>query len=235
MDCYVSEINNAHHEYITALSENPFLTRCRNGLITIDELKFFLVQQGIYSSNFIRYLCALMSNLASNEDVRDLADNLFEELGLEGGHAGVPHHVMYRRMLDRFGLSIEAAQPTEATRTLIAQMLNHCRNPNPAWGLGAICLGAEALVPAVYSDILAGFAGCGVDEDQLDFFRIHIDCDDGHAETLRTIMVRTAILDPGQLPIMLQAGRDLVEARFDFFSSLQDRTAAPAFREATEA
>jgi len=48
---------------------HPFLKRCQDGSTTIQELKTFLVQQGIYSSYFARYLCAMMASLPSNKEV----------------------------------------------------------------------------------------------------------------------------------------------------------------------
>jgi pyrroloquinoline quinone (PQQ) biosynthesis protein C len=100
-------------------------------------------------------------------------------------------------------------------------MLHHCKNPNPSYGLGAICLGAEALVPALYTDIISGFTACGVEAKDIDFFRIHVECDDGHAETLRDLMVNIAADDTEQVGIMLQTGRALADARFDFFSGIK--------------
>jgi hypothetical protein len=131
-------------------------------------------------------------------------------------------------MLERFGLSIKGAEPTPSTRKLIESMLHHCKHPNPSYGLGALCLGAEALVPALYTDIIAGFKACGVAAKEIDFFRIHIECDDGHAETLRDMMVDIAADDIAQVGIMLQTGRALADARFEFFSGIKSSTHAAA-------
>ena len=220
MDLRQTVLETTKENLIHRLRVHPFLERCRNGTITLGELKVFLVQQGLYSAYFTRYLCALMSNLPSNDTVLELAENLFEELGLDGGDS-TPHHIIYRNMLERFGLSIKGAEPTPATRKLIETMLHHCKHPNPSYGLGALCLGAEALVPALYTDIITGFKACGVAAQEIDFFRIHVECDDGHAETLRDMMVNIAADDLAQVGIMLQTGRALADARFEFFSGIK--------------
>lgn len=225
MDLRHIVLETTKENLIHRVRAHPFLERCRNGTITLNELKEFLVQQGLYSAYFTRYLCALMSNLPSSDAVLKLAENLFEELGLDGGDS-TPHHIIYRSMLERFGLSIKGVEPTPSTKKLIETMLHHCKNPNPSYGLGAICLGAEALVPSLYADIITGFTSCGIAAKDIDFFRVHVECDDGHAETLRDMMVDVADNDTNQVGIMLQTGRALADARFDFFSGIKAPTHA---------
>jgi pyrroloquinoline-quinone synthase len=212
-------LEEAKSDLTAKIAQHPFLKRCRNGEVSLDTLKRFLVQQGHYSRHFTRYLCALMSNLRSNEHVLSLADNLFEELGLTED-SPTPHSEIYKAMLERFELDLGKSTVLASTQVLIQTMFDHCRDPNPARGLGALCLGAEALVPHVYADILAGFKAVGVDATDTAFFQIHVECDDGHAETMRDIMVLTAQDDPSQLDIMISSGRHLVEARSRFFSGL---------------
>lgn len=212
-------LESAKLNMIKKLTAHPFLERCRTGAVTLDELKTFMVQQGIYSSYFTRYLCAMMANLPSNHEVLELAENLFEELGLAPG-SPTPHYLIYRNMLEAFSLSLEGEQPSSGTQHLIDTMFKYCRELNPAYGLGALCLGAEALVPELYADIIKGFKHCGVKDEDIKFFQIHVECDDGHAETLRDIMVDLASGDNDQIEKMVEAGFALVEARLAFFSSL---------------
>ncbi|MCX2796291.1 iron-containing redox enzyme family protein [Microbulbifer thermotolerans] len=220
MDTQLKLLEAGKGALIGRLRSHPFLQRCREGAIQLDELKVFLAQQGLYSAYFTRYLCAMMANLPSNREVLALAENLFEELGLEPD-SPQPHHEVYRSMLYRFEVSLESAELLPGTSQLIDTMFRHCRDTRPSAGLGALCLGAEALVPAIYGDIVAGFRACGAADGDIEFFLLHIECDDGHAETIRDIMVDIAAADPGQLGIMLAAGSDLVEARLRFFDSIE--------------
>jgi pyrroloquinoline quinone (PQQ) biosynthesis protein C len=220
MELHLPVLENTKATLVARVRDHSFLRRCRAGEVTLDELKLFLVQQGIYSSYFTRYLCALMGNLPSNDQVLQLAENLCEELGLTPD-SETPHSTLYRDMLKAFDLTLEGARPLVGTRRLIDTMFDHCRHPNSARGLGALCLGAEALVPPMYADVIAGFEACGVASRTVDFFRIHVECDDGHAETLRDIMVELANRDAENLPYMLGAGHALVDARMDFFSSIE--------------
>ncbi|MCO1334127.1 iron-containing redox enzyme family protein [Microbulbifer sp. OS29] len=205
---------------IEQIRAHPFLKRCREGSITLEELKIFLLQQGIYSRYFVRYLCAMMANLPSNNEVLELAENLMEELGLEP-NSPTPHAVMYREMLENFGLSLENSEALPGTRHLVDTMFKNCRDLRASAGLGALCLGAEALVPDLYTDIVTGFRSCDITDKEMKFFLLHIECDDGHAETIRNIMVDIGCKDTSQLDVMLEAGRHLVEARLQFFDSIE--------------
>ncbi|MRV74089.1 hypothetical protein GJ700_20480 [Duganella sp. FT92W] len=220
MNLYIEKLEAKKHELITRVRAHSFLRRCRAGQVGLKELKLFLVQQGLYSSHFTRYLCALMANLPGNQEILELADNLFEELGLSDADE-LPHHLLYKQMLGHFGILTIQADPYAGTAWLIRDMLDHCKQSNPAYGLGALCLGAEALVPSMYADIIEGFLAQGVELAELEFFRIHVACDDGHAETIRDLMVAMAEENPAQLDIMLQAGEALVNSRLRFFSDIE--------------
>lgn len=219
MNLYIEQLESERDALIQKLRTHSFMRRCRDGQVTLDELKIFLVQQGLYATNFTKYLCAAMANLPSNAEIRPLAQNLFDEAGFSGTK---PHAVIYDEMLEGFGLSLKGAAPTAGTVKLINTMFRHCRNENPAFGTGALCLGAEALVPAYYADIVRGFVHCGVKEDRLTFFTLHITVDDDHATTLGEIMASIAAAHPESVANMVAAGRDLVDARMAFLTSVEE-------------
>jgi pyrroloquinoline-quinone synthase len=218
MKLYVPQLETAKDALVERLRAHSFLRRCREGQVTLDEMKIFLVQQGLYATNFTKYLCATMSNLPSNAEIRPLAQNLFDECGFSGTK---PHAVVYDEMLEGFGLTLQGATPLSGTVKLINTMFRHCRSENPAFGTGAINMGAEALVPAIYTDIVKGFVSCGVSEDRLGFFTLHIEVDDSHATTLGEIMDAIAREKPEEIRNMVAAGSDLVDARLEFFTSVE--------------
>ena len=219
MSGYVEVISDHTNKLVSRIGRHPFLRRCRDGMITEAELKRFLVQQGIYSSHFTRYLCALLGNLEENRHVELLAANLCEELGLTD-ESDIPHSRLYRDMLARFDLSLEQKKPSLGTRRLIDSMFDHCRDRRVARGLGALCLGAEALVPYIYTDLIKGFTSLGFPDQWVWFFHIHVGCDDAHADTMRAIMAEIASDDDDALALMLSSGTALVEARWGFFDSI---------------
>jgi pyrroloquinoline-quinone synthase len=219
MKLYIEQLESELKALVEKIRTHSFIQRCQDGSITLDELKIFLVQQGLYATNFTKYLCAAMSNLPSNNEIRPLARNLFDESGFSGTK---PHAVVYDETLENFGLSLKGAVPLKGTVKLINEMFRHCRNENPAFGTGALCLGAEALVPYLYTDIVKGFTQCGVSEEQLGFFTLHITVDDEHATTMGEIMASIAKDKPEEVANMVTAGRDLVDARMEFFTSIEE-------------
>jgi hypothetical protein len=99
-------------------------------------------------------------------------------------------------------------------------MLASCRDGDPLVGLGALCLGAEAIVPHLYAQVVAGFRAAGVDDELLDFFHIHIAGDDGHAQTMKAIIDREIQDDPAKTRRLKEAARKAIFARKIFFDGL---------------
>lgn len=214
-------------EWIRELDESPFLSRCRQRQVSRDELHGFVRQQGHYSRHFTRFLNAIMSNLVEEIDRHALTQNLFEEMGL-GEVKTTPHSQIYRDMMKAMGVRLDEEAPNSATVNLVDTMFDCCRNENPMVGLGAICLGAEAIVPHIYSTVLEGFDAVGEPRKNLEFFSIHVSCDDEHAITMRNIITRRLQADP-RLRVDLDYGAaKAIAARVASFHALspEQRTAA---------
>jgi pyrroloquinoline quinone (PQQ) biosynthesis protein C len=110
----------------------------------------------------------------------------------------------------------------EAEAHLIATALHYCKQRNPAYGLGALCLGAEAIVAPLYSDIIEGFMANGVARERLKFFEIHVECDDDHAATMYDILQRLQDQRPQDAALMLEGAQAMIDARLDFFNGILD-------------
>lgn len=205
--------------WVQALDRTPFLARCRKGTVTSRELRSFVIQQQKYSSHFTRYLCALIANLPEDSDRLELTHNLFEEMGL-GEMGSIPHSAIYRAMMKDLGIHPDEEETLPETEALIETMSAACRAEDPVVGLAALCLGAEAIVPHVYSQVVNGFESIGVPVETLRFFLIHIDGDDEHAVTLKGIIDRVLRGDPAKLARLRQTAHALLEARTRFFSAI---------------
>jgi pyrroloquinoline quinone (PQQ) biosynthesis protein C len=209
----------ATESFIQRATTHPFLEQCRNFKATYRQLSNFLIQHAKYSAHFTRFLCALISNLECGDDVLRLAENLAEEIGV-GGEGKVPHALLYRAMLSDLGIDI-ANEPTyPETQNLIDTMSMLCRHRDAASGLGALCLGAEAIVPAIYSAILEGLKGVGIDRSRLSFFLIHIECDDDHAETMYNIMQKMIHQDPSRGIMITNSADFALRSRLRLFDRL---------------
>ncbi|WP_394840261.1 iron-containing redox enzyme family protein [Pendulispora rubella] len=209
-------------EWIRELDETSFLSRCREGRVSRAELHGFVRQQGYYSRNFTRFLNALIANLLDEADRQALMQNLFEEMGL-GDVKSTPHSQIYRDMMKTMGIRFEDEAPHPATVRLVETMFACCHNENAMIGLGAICLGAEAIVPHVYSTVLAGFEAMGESKRHLEFFTLHVGCDDEHAITMRNIIVRRLQADPKSRVDLEYGAAKAIAARVAFFEALSSR------------
>ncbi|KPC33435.1 Uncharacterized protein ABJ99_2294 [Pseudomonas syringae pv. cilantro] len=218
-DFILEELAQLRDDMIQQVSDHSFLVQCRAGTMPIERLKDFLVQQGKYSRHFTRYICQLMTHLEGDDDILAVFENLFEELGF-GEVVEPTHSAMYRDMLRSFGLTLETQTTLPSTQHLIDTMMNFCKQPNGVYGLSALCLGAEAIVPHLYSDIVSGFAGQGVAAEKLRFFTVHIECDDGHADTLLAILSRLVIEKPSRFEIVRHAAFMMIKARLEFLDKL---------------
>ena len=207
-------------ESIGRLDATPFLTRCREGSVTRGELREFVVQQYHYARHFPRYLCALLANIQDEQSRLRLIENLFEESGFAGGN-GRTHSQIYREMMERMGIQMDREPIKPTTKALIDTMFGYCRNANPVVGMGALCLGAEAIVPHVYSQVVKGFRAVGENEENLEFFRLHIECDDDHAFTMLEMIESELRADGKQLLPLRMAARGTIEARCAFFSAIR--------------
>ena len=206
-------------DWIDELDATPFLTRCRAGTATRRELHSFVRQQFYYSRHFTRYLGALLSNTADDHDRFELTRNLFEEMGLGDG-GGTPHAAIYREMMA--AMNVHAADEPEhpATSRLTRTMFEACGNQSSTIGLAAIGLGAEAIVPHLYSQIVAGFLAVSEPTERLEFFHIHIAGDDAHAVTMRNILERELQRDPAQGGAVRRVARKVIQARVRFLEAV---------------
>lgn len=213
--------------YLRRLDDVPFLVRCRAGTVGRSELQHFVRQHYHYSRHFTRYLAALMANLEREEDRRALASNLFEELGLSG-EAEIPHAQLYRDMMAAMEISPDDEAPSSETTELVRTMYECCRSRSPMVGLGALCLGGEAIVPHLYSTVLAGFSSVREPLARLRFFVVHVEEDDAHAETMRRIIQAELGRQPlGRLDLEYGATR-AIAAREGFLRAIGARGGAPS-------
>lgn len=203
------------------LRAHSFLTDCRNGKAPMSRLKIFLSQHAAYSGYFVQYLCALIANLSNQDDVRLLLENLGEEMGC-GSAEGESHYKIYCQMLETFGIDARRTEVLPSTKGLIDKMFSCCRDPDSAYGLGALCLGAEAVAPIIYEDIICGFRAHGIPDKQIRFFHLHVGRDSGHAEAMMLIISRMMRTDPAATKKVLSAALAVIDARLTFFDGVKE-------------
>ena len=210
-----------HKEWLDGLDSTEFMTKCRTGKITKQELNSYVCQQFQYSRHFTRYLAALLANVVDEKHRRELVENLFEEMGL-GDFGAKPHSIIYREMMKSMGVTADDEAINDATKNLVNTMLELCNNRSMMVGLGALCLAAEAIVPHMYSTIVAGFKNVGEPVKNLEFYNIHIEGDDEHAVTMRKIIEVELAKDPSLIHDLNYGARKAIAARVEFFKEISE-------------
>jgi pyrroloquinoline-quinone synthase len=204
---------------VERVRQHPFVRRCASGKVTLSALRTFLAQQGKYAAFNMRYLCALIANLDDAGDAMRLAQDLAVELGFSGDEE--PHTVTYTDMLSDFGVDLKRSPTLPGAQGLIDTMSYYCRQADPVHGLAALYLGAEAILPDLYSDVMHGFTAHGVPPECLEFFRRHIERENGQGKTMRNILARMLDQDPQHTDTVLEASTRLIEARLSFLTNIE--------------
>lgn len=180
----------------TAQAEHPFwdnrlFRACASGALTREDFRYVFSQYYLYTRSFTRVLAALMANCESDLHRAQLAENIWEEGG--GATPERRHAEIYRRFLrEGLGIDIDSIEFADPARLFVREILDFCRDAHPAAGSAFLSLGTEGIVPRMYGVLLDGLLHAGVGEEHLSFFRIHMACDDAHAETLEQIMTSFA-------------------------------------------
>jgi pyrroloquinoline quinone (PQQ) biosynthesis protein C/mannose-6-phosphate isomerase-like protein (cupin superfamily) len=180
----------------TAQGEHPFwhnrvFRACAAGALTKDDFRFLFSQYYLYTQSFTRYLAALMASCESDLYRARLAENIWEEGG--GAAPERRHAEIFRRFLrDGLGVDADDIDFTDFTRFFVREYLDFCLHAHPAAGSAFLSLGTEGIVPRMYAVLVDGLLKAGVGEEHIAFFRIHMECDDAHAETLERMMTSYA-------------------------------------------
>jgi pyrroloquinoline quinone (PQQ) biosynthesis protein C/quercetin dioxygenase-like cupin family protein len=168
---------------------------CRAGLLTKEDFKHVFGQYYRYSKNFTRYLTALMTNCESDYYRSRLSENLWEEGG--GADPNKRHAELFRRFLRQaLGVDPDAIQYQSFANDFFHQYLDFCRNSSALAGSAFLSLGTEGLISRLYGYFCEGLLKAGIAEEELVFFRLHMECDDEHAITLAELM-RSFSSEPG--------------------------------------
>jgi pyrroloquinoline quinone (PQQ) biosynthesis protein C/mannose-6-phosphate isomerase-like protein (cupin superfamily) len=189
-----------------------------NGGFDRGDLAYIFSQYQLYSKSFTRYLSALMANLESDLFRAQLSQNVWEEGG--GCEPARRHAELFRNFLrDGLGVTPEDVEFDAGTQHFVREYLGFCLGNDGLAGSAFLSLGTESIVPRMYVAFVEGLRRAGVAEDRLEFFHLHIACDDDHAETLEQIMLSYAD-EPRWLDVCKRAMIRALDLRHAFFERL---------------
>lgn len=155
-------------------------------------------QYSFYSDYFVQYIDAVLINV-DNQAHRDiLLENLLEEQGIPGSAnlEDRPHVEIFRHMKKTIGIdaSYETRHPPSTTVLVWRELfLQKCGTRIPGVGLAAIGLATEFIVPHFYPYLIEAIEKhTTFGEDASLFFRLHVDCDAEHSESIIDLILELA-------------------------------------------
>lgn len=217
-------LNNLWNEWITIdsfnkISNNKLLIDLAAGYLTKDDLKLILAQHSHYSSSFTKYLFSLLCRINNKDNLIKLMENLKEEMGVEDT-LYITHAEMYQKSLKNIGVNPEDYIPFQETLDLKNSMTKYCNSIDSLDGLAAICLGAEAIVPLIYTPIYQALIKNGYSEEATEFFRLHIEEDENHALVMLDIIKNMIGNDLSKKEKVINIGSELIELRNQMFNKI---------------
>jgi len=180
----------------SAAVNHPYLQSLRNGDFPDIHLAYqdFAFQYGLYTTQFVRYLSAVIENLERPGHRQILQSNLAEEKGnaqdidlppeVLDSIGGQSHASLFRRFQEALGVDADyrgSATDADVGSRWSREFLQLC-GINEFVGIGAIGIGTELIVSSIYDQILQGLeAHSHLTMAQRVFFDLHSECDDEHA------------------------------------------------------
>jgi len=205
------------------LSNHPLLVALSSGNTDIRTLRELLAQHHLYSRNFTRFLCMLIVNLTELEDVRSLLQNLLEELGADQRN-GRSHAELFLVSMQAVGVVPQSRSPLKGTTELTAAMFGYCRSSDPLEGLAAMCLGAEAIVPFIYSPIIEAMKSLDLPAEGRRFFELHVVEDESHALAMLKIIMRLIDNADDRVARVRDIAGDMIGRRIRFLDDVWAET-----------
>jgi mannose-6-phosphate isomerase-like protein (cupin superfamily)/pyrroloquinoline quinone (PQQ) biosynthesis protein C len=213
------------HELVKTHSfwNNRLFTACLAGELTRNDFAYIFSQYYLYSKNFTRYIAGVMANCDRDNYRAKLTQNLWEE---SGETIGVSHVEIFSNFLkNSLGVDdLSQIEYEEFTRNFLEIYLENSVQADPVWGSAWLSLGTEGIVAEMYKIMVTGMQQAGFQDSELEFFHIHIGCDDEHAATLLELMC--SYMDrPEWSQTCAQAIDRALNARAHFFNCLYDNVA----------
>lgn len=200
--------------------DNKLLLSFESGDLNFEEMKFIFSQYYYYSMNFTKLLAAGMVKCDSCLFRSKLSQNLWEEAGeleIEKRHS----QIFKIFLTNTLKINIDKIKFEKYTTDFFDNYLNLILNSKSSESISALAFATEGIVPTLYSKFIKGLSAIGISKKELEFFHIHVDCDDDHAETLKQIALSQSN-EKNWLDDALASVRKCLDIRNDFFDHIYE-------------
>lgn len=201
--------------------ESKFLINILNGRFGISDYRLIFSQYQFYNKRFLQLLSILMSKCRDSNQIKLILQNVYEELG--EGDDDQNHATIYKNFLTE-ALSIgdlEKITEIDASNKFVDDYMNLCIRSSVGECASILAFATEGIVSRMYKIFKTGLMKAGLDETDLDFFTLHIECDDGHAEDLEKV-AKIHINNKSSEQRCLDAVTHALNIRNTYFESLNN-------------
>lgn len=204
-----------------ALWRCPLVDGFAQGAFSRDDLRYIFSQYHLYTTSFTRFIAAVMASCESDLFRARLSQNLWEE---GGGCAPERRHAQLFRNFLQHTLGVRDVDQIDyapCTRLFVRDYLDQALRLDPVAAAAFLAIGTEGVVARMYEIMLGGLRRAGIPDTELEFFLIHIACDDDHAVTLEHLMLSYADR-PGWFESCAHGITRALDLRTEFFDRLLD-------------
>jgi pyrroloquinoline quinone (PQQ) biosynthesis protein C/mannose-6-phosphate isomerase-like protein (cupin superfamily) len=199
---------------------SPLLAAFSQGTLSRDDLRYVFSQYHLYTSSFTRFITAVMTNCENDLFRAQLSENLWEEGG--GCEPERRHAQIFRRFLrGSLGIDVDHIEYAPFTQQFVREYLDFAVRSDSVAGAAFLSLGTEGIVARMYKIMRFGLRQAGIPDAELEFFDIHIACDDAHAVTLESIMASYAGV-PGWFDTCVAAASRALDLRAELFANIYE-------------
>lgn len=170
------------------LWNNSLLKECTNGSFNKEDFKIIFSQYYHYSKQFTKLLAVGLLKCDDDYHRSLLSENLWEERGEKDPKKR--HSEIYRKFLTKtLGVNLNETKYEPYAELFFKNYMELCLVSEPSECIAILSFATEGIVSRLYEIFRTGLLKAGVTYEDLEFFNIHIECDDDHALTLEKIML----------------------------------------------
>ncbi len=205
-----------------SLLKHPFYQAWQRGELTLETLQHYAGQYYQHVLAFPQYVSAAHASCPDQRDRQELLENLIEE---ERGEENHPE--LWLRFGEALGLSREGViqtEPLPETMRLVGTYRDVTKHGSFAQAATALyCY--ESQVPEIARQKIAGLRQFyGIDDPRgLQFFTVHIDADEWHAEVGRRFVERYGEAEP---TAVRETARRCLDALWGLLDGVYDTSVA---------
>ena len=204
-----------------SLWNHEFLVRCRNGELTLAEVRVLAVQMYKFCKSFSHILATILSRCSDLTVQLVIMENLFDELG--EGNADMAHPELFRHFTRALGIDDQTLDATPATPETLNLIDTYMKLPHEydyLAAMSAVCFASEGIVNSLYTQLQNGIVGAApLPKEALIFFDLHIDLDGDHALNMARL-IEPRISSAEEAININRAILEAMDARVEFFNGI---------------